>query len=207
MPRTPAQFDRMREESRRRIVDAALALFARHGYAATTVRMIAEEAGAAQGLLYNYFDGKQALLQAIFEQGMRDVEEDIATASGAGTPQQALERLIRAAFETLRDNTDFWRLSYQIRMQPEVLSGLGEQVHAWSGAILARIASMLAGAGSPEADARARVVFAAIDGAAQHYVLDPDRYPLGDVVEQMIRLAVPLAAPAGSPSSQPRHPR
>jgi AcrR family transcriptional regulator len=207
MPRTPAQFDRMREESRRRIVDAALALFARHGYAATTVRMIAEEAGAAQGLLYNYFDGKQALLQAIFEQGMRDVEEDLAAASGAGTPQEALERLIRAAFETLREKTDFWRLSYQVRMQPEVLSGLGEQVHAWSGAILARIASMLAVAGSPGVDGRARVVFAAIDGAAQHYVLDPERYPLDDVIEQMIRLAVPLAAPARSPSSQPRHPR
>ena len=74
MPRTRAQFEAIRQESRERILDAALRLFARYGYAATPVRRIAEEAGVSQGLLYNYFDGKESLLRALFEQTAGDGE-------------------------------------------------------------------------------------------------------------------------------------
>jgi DNA-binding transcriptional regulator YbjK len=45
-------------------VSAALELFARDGFAATPVRPIAAEPGVAQGLLYNDFDGKDALLRS-----------------------------------------------------------------------------------------------------------------------------------------------
>lgn len=54
MPRTAEQLEHIRQESRERILSSALRLFARHGYAATSVRMIAREAGASLGLLYNY---------------------------------------------------------------------------------------------------------------------------------------------------------
>jgi AcrR family transcriptional regulator len=194
MPRSDEQFERMRDQSRERILRSALTLFARHGFANTSVRMIAEEAGVSQGLPYNYFDGKQALLRAIFERSMEEVQEDLTAASGAASPERSLALLIRSAFQTLRASTDFWRLSYQVRMQPEVLAGLGEQVAAWAAAIPAQIEALLRRGGSADAGAQARVVFAAIDGAAQHYVLDPDRYPLDRVAEQMIRLFAPLAA-------------
>ena len=55
MPRNQAQNEALREQSRRKILYSAGTLFARHGYEATSVRMIAREAGVAQGLLYNYF--------------------------------------------------------------------------------------------------------------------------------------------------------
>jgi AcrR family transcriptional regulator len=194
MPRSDEQFERMREQSRERILRHALAVFARHGFANASVRMIAEESGVSQGLLYNYFDGKQALLRAIFERSMEEVQEDLTAASGAALPEQSLALLIRSAFQTLRANPDFWRLCYGVRMQPEVLADLGEQVAAWADAILAQIEALLRRGGSADAGAQARMVFAAIDGAAQHYVLDPDRYPLDRVAEQMIRLFAPLAA-------------
>jgi AcrR family transcriptional regulator len=198
MPRTPEQFQDMRDGSRERILRSALALFARHGFARTSVRMIAEEAGISQGLLYNYYDGKGALLRAIFERSMEEVRADLDVA-GAGSPEEGLALLIRSAFDTLRANPDFWRLSYGVRMQPEVLADLGAEVAAWSHAIVDRIEALLRQAGAGDPGARARVVFAAIDGAAQHWVLDPDGYPLDRVAEEMIRL-LPLAA---SPSPRP----
>jgi TetR/AcrR family transcriptional regulator len=53
-----------------RILDAAEALFAVHGLAGTAVRDIAREVGLTPASLYNHFDGKQAIYDAVLE---RDV--------------------------------------------------------------------------------------------------------------------------------------
>ena len=45
-----------------RVRDAALRLFARHGYAAVSMRQIAAEVGVQAGALYNYTADKQSLL-------------------------------------------------------------------------------------------------------------------------------------------------
>lgn len=193
MPRTAEQLDQIREESREKILQSAIRLFAQHGYAATSIRMIAEDAGISQGLMYNYYPGKQALLRAIFERSMDDVRASLAQASAAATPRQSLERLVRSAFEVVGKNRDFWQLSYQLRMQPEVLAGLGEDVQLWADAIRAQIESLLRTAGSPRAAGEARVLFAAIDGAAQHYVLNPEQYPLDEVAEEIVRCFLPHA--------------
>ena len=195
MPRTAEQFAQIREQSREKILESALVLFAQHGFASTSIRMLAEEAGISQGLLYNYYDGKQALLRAIFERSMEEVQRSFVEASRASSPAQALSRLVRSAFESVAANPDFWRLSYQIRMQPEVLADLGEHIGAWSEAILSQIEHLLRWAGSSDASVRARLLFAAIDGAAQHYVLDPDGYPLHRVADELIHLLRPIAAP------------
>lgn len=50
------------EERRRQILDAALSLFARHGYGGTTTKAIAREAGITEGLIFHYFGGKAELL-------------------------------------------------------------------------------------------------------------------------------------------------
>jgi AcrR family transcriptional regulator len=182
------RYEQIRAESEEKIVQTALELFARRGFVNTSVRMLAEEAGISQGLLYNYFESKQALLHAIFERSMAQVQEGFVAAATVAEPAQALAALIHSAFATVRDNAAFWRLTYQIRMQPEVVTGLGDQVGAWSEAIRSRIEDLLQGAGTPAAPLRARLLFAAIDGAAQHYVLDPVGYPLDEVAEELIAL-------------------
>lgn len=44
-----------------KILVAAQELFARYGYAGTTMKMVAEEAGVASGLVFHYFDSKENL--------------------------------------------------------------------------------------------------------------------------------------------------
>jgi AcrR family transcriptional regulator len=172
-------------------VRSALALFALRGFAGTSIRMIAGEAGVSQGLLYNYFDGKSALLRAIFARGMEDVQSTFVEAERATTAAAGVASLVRAAFATVRAHADFWALSYQVRMQPEVLADLGDDLGGWTDAIVARIESLYDAAGESGAGARARALFAAIDGAAQHWVLDPDGYPLDAVGAEIVRLFAP----------------
>jgi len=56
------------EDKRRQILDAAVRTFARKGFHASRVGDIAEEAGVAHGLLYHYFDSKDAVLKAVFQE-------------------------------------------------------------------------------------------------------------------------------------------
>lgn len=56
-----------------RIRDAALRLFARHGYAAVSMRQIAAEVGLQAGALYNYTPDKQSLLFSLMEGHMTDL--------------------------------------------------------------------------------------------------------------------------------------
>ena len=186
-----------------RILSSALSLFARHGFAATSVRMIAAEAGVSQGLLYNYFEGKDALLAAIFERSRADVGASFerARAGGEAGGAERLSRLIEAAFEIVRENQDFWRLSYQLRMQPEVLERLGEDLQGWTHAIHRELEEVLGELGSPDLAAETLVLFAAIDGAAQHFVMNPDHYPLTEVATTLTqRFTKPLTPNAQRPT-------
>lgn len=54
------------EETRERIVDAALQLFREKGFDETTMRDIAAEAGAATGAAYYYFRSKEELVMAFY---------------------------------------------------------------------------------------------------------------------------------------------
>ncbi len=66
MPRTAEQCEEIRHERRDQILDAALSVYVRKGYAASEVADVADEAGLARGLVYYYFDTKQHLFQQLF---------------------------------------------------------------------------------------------------------------------------------------------
>jgi AcrR family transcriptional regulator len=185
-PRSPEANEQIRAETRAIIVEHALALFGKHGYDRTTVAMIASSAGISQGLMYRHFDSKAALLRAIFAQSMADVRASMAAAAEGKTPADRVERLIRVSFDILREHREFWRLSYGVRMQAAVLKELGSRVGAWTTEIKTTLAAFLRDAGASDPDIEAALLFAIIDGVSQHYVLDPARYPLDEVIEHIV---------------------
>ena len=63
MARTP----KVVEDRREQIAEAAMRVFAEKGYMRATNKDIAREAGITTGLIYHYFDSKEALLKAIIE--------------------------------------------------------------------------------------------------------------------------------------------
>src|SRR5690242_3811920 len=63
---------RLDNEGRQRgIVDAAVPLFARKGFAGTTTKEIAEAAGVSEALLFKHFPSKAALYEEILKLGCR----------------------------------------------------------------------------------------------------------------------------------------
>jgi AcrR family transcriptional regulator len=62
------------EETRARILDAAIELFRARGFEAATMREIAAAAGVATGAAYYYFDSKDAIVLAFYDRARRQLE-------------------------------------------------------------------------------------------------------------------------------------
>ena len=64
MARTP----KVVEDRREQLIDAAMRVFSQKGFTRATNRDIAREAGITPGLIYHYFENKEALLKAVIEE-------------------------------------------------------------------------------------------------------------------------------------------
>src|SRR5690348_10490732 len=62
-PRTHKQNEARREETRRRLLEAAVALFARNGFDGTGTADIARNTGVSHGTLFTYFPTKEDLFR------------------------------------------------------------------------------------------------------------------------------------------------
>ena len=182
---------------RAHILAAALRAFATHGYEGATVRRIGAEAKVAPGLLYHYFPNKEALLVALFEQSASMVAEPFVRAAMETDPARKLSLLLRLSAQIVSDNQDFWRVSYGVRFQHAVVAGLAPLIAAQSVLLHGLFHQLLSELGRPNPDVDAHLLFAAIDGMFQHYVLAPDSYPLDSAVESLIRTY------GGAPASEP----
>jgi AcrR family transcriptional regulator len=104
-PTTAPRAAKKSDETRSRILEAALALFRQHGFASTTMRDIAKEAGVALGAAYYYFDSKDALVTAFYVQASQELTP-LAEAAlvEAKTLEERLRALLRVKFEYFAPN-------------------------------------------------------------------------------------------------------
>lgn len=88
------------EETRRLILDTALALFRERGFEETTIRDIASRAGLSLGAAYYYFKSKEAIVGAYYEYVQREHQ---ARARDAFARGKTLRDRLRAALHTKID--------------------------------------------------------------------------------------------------------
>ncbi|BCY09368.1 TetR/AcrR family transcriptional regulator [Actinoplanes sp. L3-i22] len=80
-PSTPR--DRRRAQTREEILDAAVAVMTEQGVAALNLTEVARRVGLRQPSLYQYFDSRTAVYDALFERGARTHHDLLAAAAGA----------------------------------------------------------------------------------------------------------------------------
>jgi len=82
---------RRKEQTRERIVDAAVELFIGQGYDATSVDQIAAAADVARGTFFNHFPGKEDVTHAWIERRRDEIRNTIAAASAPDAAARILE--------------------------------------------------------------------------------------------------------------------
>ncbi|KAB8316789.1 TetR/AcrR family transcriptional regulator [Tolypothrix campylonemoides VB511288] len=93
------------DQYRKELLSKCFDLFAEKGYAAITMRQIAESLGVSTGTLYHYFPSKQALFEQLVEQ---ICERDVFLAKAELEGTQTLAERMEALGKFLAKNEDYY---------------------------------------------------------------------------------------------------
>ncbi len=102
------------EETRTRLLDAALQRFARNGYDVASVDDICADAGVSKGAFYHHFPSKQAVFLALLQAWLATVDEGLKALRQESVPQtfvhitQLLPELLASADQRLPLFLEFW---------------------------------------------------------------------------------------------------
>ncbi len=88
-------------------MEAALELFGKQGFAATSTNAIAKKAGVSEGLLFKHFGNKQGLLEALLKEGEERVVVLTLPITSEEDPLEALRKYIELPFNMPEEAYNF----------------------------------------------------------------------------------------------------
>ncbi|WP_136796820.1 TetR/AcrR family transcriptional regulator [Desulfosediminicola ganghwensis] len=112
--------EKKKRKTREAILNAAIELFGKNGFEATSISQLAQKAGVGKGTVYSYFSTKQDILNAFCEGELEYVHEQLNTKTNPDAP--VLEQLVTiflAEFEYVTRTPEFGRLYMQEMLFPK----------------------------------------------------------------------------------------
>src|SRR5438094_10032114 len=95
-PMPQSQIESSNPDRRSQILDAALVCFAKRGFHQASMHDISAEAGISVGLIYRYFENKEAVISAMADRHKKEISEMLERARQAPTLLESLEILFTA---------------------------------------------------------------------------------------------------------------
>jgi len=168
------------DAQRERILSAARRCFIEHGFHAASMASIAEAAQMSAGLMYRYFENKQAIVLAIVE---RQLDENRAALQQLSSSRQFTDGLIQA-IEQWRSGAQpmspglYLEISAQASRNPQIAAALRRSDEVTRAGLQAWLESPRSEGGfgmCPDAAAtRALLLRSLFTGLALHAARDPD---------------------------------
>ncbi|MFO7657122.1 MAG: TetR/AcrR family transcriptional regulator [Bacteroidales bacterium] len=185
-PRTEEQYKEIRNEKRMLIMNTALELFALYGYESTTISQIAKKAGISKGLLYNYFESKEYLLETILNKGIDEVLEIFDPNKDGVLEPYEMEFFINEIFTIVKNNRGFWRLYMAISLQPSVFKLVEKRIEELYEPMMNLMLGYFKNSGSVNPLMDAIIFGALLDGITLDYILKPEFFPIEDIKKELI---------------------
>ena len=177
-PRTKEQFEEIRQKSMQAIKEAALELFAHKGYFSTSISQIAKEAGVSKGLLYNYFENKEALLEYIIMEVVNMGEEMMtALVKSEVSPAEKLREITAFSFELVQGNIHYWKLLTSLAFQTDALESLMPMLKQKQQLMMDAMTQLFDEMGCERPEEEAFLYGAVMDGVMLHF-MQMDNYPV-----------------------------
>ncbi len=200
MPWAEEDKQRMREEQRTKILEAARRVFARKGLAAT-MDDVATEASVSHGLAYRYFANKEAIIHVLVEQtvqsGIVGIQRLLAM---PGRPGERLDFLVSMVLEGRRERPEFFQFFYQVLSDETIPDHLREllslQNRSYQDTMRQLIVEGQATGEVVEADPDQLVivVMACLEGMVAMALRDPEQFnthfPDAGIILRMLRREV-----------------
>lgn len=173
-------------ERREQLLDAALAVIARDGYAGATIGAIAREAGVTRPVVYSQFEGLGELLHALLdrqeERALAQLADAIRVDLDRGDVDELLLAGLRSFLGSVAASPDTWRLAL---LPPESTPAeVRDRVARDRAALLERLEGLVArglerrgGPADVDAELLARTIIVLAEEAGRLILRDPDAYP------------------------------
>lgn len=172
------------EEKRGKILDAATKVFASQGFYNAKMQDIAKEAGVAHGTLYLYFNSKDSLLAAIFQEVFGELIEYIRSEiQKQDNPEDKFRKMIDLQIDIIETNPNLTKLiliefprtgNFLNDSNIDVLSTYITMI----GEILNEGINRGSFSTSIDIDTIATMIYAGIQGLATRWILDDMKYTL-----------------------------
>jgi AcrR family transcriptional regulator len=186
-PRTKKQFADIRKEKRELILETALEVFATHGYHGASISTIANHAGIAKGLIYNYFESKEELIKEIINSGFVEIEKIFDPDKDGVLTAEEFEYFISEYIYLLRNNISYWKLYYSLMFQPSVVEFMRNQkIGDLFTNMFERLTQYLIKCGFKHPNIEMQLLHCMFDGITYNYLLLPDDFPLDEIKEYLI---------------------
>jgi len=187
-PRTSKQFEEIRINKRRQIIDAAIECFATTGYHAVSISDLAKHAGISKGLMYNYFPSKDDLLRTIFREVMDEMMKLIGTDGHGITRWEELTKYFRSFISDLKSNLIMWKMYMSIFSQPAVQQILAEEIILASKEPMEMLERFFRNQGYKNPAVEVAFLSTLMSGITWEYIADPENYPLENIKERIISI-------------------
>ena len=171
------------EDTRARILRAALKLFARQGYDRTTTKDLANSAKVAEGTLFRYFPSKKAILIEVATSGWIEILTDLLTELSEMGSYKAISQVMRRRMLNIQENSDLLRVCFieaqyhselRERIQSEVIEKMTDVAEAFfETAISKGIYRQI----NPKIVAQVFLGMFAIAGFSTETIIDPEASP------------------------------
>ena len=185
-PRTEKQNLEIRKHKEELILTTALELFSQYGYLGTSMQSISKEAGVSKGNLYNYFESKEVLLEAILVQGLMQFTELLDSYPKELVSENDFETAIRGNVRVLKSNTRYWKLYFSLLTQPQAQPLFQKVFAPFLEEYMTVFESYFKNKGDENPQVTSMLLGSTLDGVSLGYLMMGEQYPLDDVLNNLI---------------------
>lgn len=179
-PRTTSKNEEIRQESMKKIMDAAFSLIAKQGYESTSIAQIAKEAGVSKGLMYNYFDSKEDLLEKLVNGAMSEGDKVIGELLSED-PKVTLQNIFEWFFKELKERPEYWTLMTELTFRIGKFKFVHDMATAKMKGYTTFLTELLQQLNFPNPEGEAKLIGSLFDGIAIQYLVIKEDYPLAEM--------------------------
>lgn len=158
------------EKTRTKVLDVALPLFAAHGFAGTSIRMISTAAGVNVATLAYHFSDKEGLYTTVVQRLHEDLAEAFPKTPPAGNPDELLRWYLQATWDFCVEHREHNRLLLRHVLDRGALPDV--VIENWSDDLMERATQVLSMFRPDWPETRIRLLVTAVQHLLVRYSLE-----------------------------------